>query len=95
MLDITKTKQEFYESQSKEQLIIFLNNQEYKEEILREKLFMLSGCRNFGGPDGMNGTCIECFHENRSLHDRCYYFSCALDDYRRKKLMEKKNELSQ
>lgn len=92
MLDLPKTKQEFYESQSKEQLIIFLNNQDYVEQTLRERLFLLSGCGDFGYSDGTNGACVDCLYENRALWDRCHCFTFAYHDYKQKKLKEKERE---
>jgi hypothetical protein len=85
MLDIPKTKQEFYESQSKEQLIIFCKNNDYLEETLRDRLFLLSGCGNFGYPDGTDGACVDCFYNNRELFRRCEYFAGAYHNYRKDK----------
>ena len=56
-------------------LIIRLNNTELENEILREKLYLLTGCRGYGSIDGMNGACIECYYEDKELNDRCMNFS--------------------
>ncbi len=57
-----------------EQLQIFLHNQEYITETLRNRLFKLTGCKDFGNLDGMNGACVECSVENKSLFDKCWNF---------------------
>lgn len=74
MLDLPKTKEEFYESQTKEQLIIFLLNGNYENELLREKLGMLTGCTRFGDCDGMNGSCVDCCYNNPTLNMQCSQF---------------------
>ena len=65
---------EFLDKQSREQLYIFLNNDEYIINSLRERLYKLTGCHDFGNVDGMNGTCIDCFYTNRPLFDKCWNF---------------------
>ena len=57
-----------------EQLQIFLRNQELITENLRNRLFKLTGCRDFGNLDGMNGACIECSYEDKELFNRCWNF---------------------
>lgn len=57
-----------------EQLQIFLHNQELITENLRNRLFKLTGCRDFGNLDGMNGACIECSYEDKELFNRCWDF---------------------
>lgn len=74
MRDLPKSEREFYESQSKEQLIIFLLNADYEKKLLHEKLALLTGCGCFGDCDGMNGSCIYCYEENKALHMRCLEF---------------------
>lgn len=74
MIDLPKTKKEFYESQSKEELIIFLLNQNRENELLREKLEMLTGCSGFGNCDGMDGSCVDCYYENPTLNMQCSQF---------------------
>ena len=95
MLDFPKTKQEYYETQSKDQLIIFLNNQDYTESTLRDKLFLLGGCHNFGGCDGTDGACVECYYNNQALFDRCSYFADAYIKYRKRLREGNSNEFSQ
>ena len=65
---------EFLEEQTKEQIIIFLHNTEFELENLRERMKKLTGCREFGALDGMNGTCIECFYDNKKLFEKCEAF---------------------
>jgi len=57
-----------------EQLQIFLHNQELITENLRDRLFKLTGCKDFGNIDGMNGACIECSYEDEELFNRCWKF---------------------
>ena len=65
---------EFLDQQSREQLYIFLNNDEYTIINLRNRLKKLTGCGDFGNLDGMNGACIECSIDNKELFDRCWNF---------------------
>lgn len=74
MIDLPKTEKEFYESQSKEQLIIFLLNGNRENKLLREKLGMLTGCPCFGDCDGMNGSCVDCYYDNPTLNMQCSQF---------------------
>lgn len=74
MFDLLKTKREFYESQSKEQLIIFLLNDDMKKELLMKKLQILTGCGSFGDCDGTNGSCVDCYYENPTLNMQCSKF---------------------
>ena len=74
MIDLQKSQREFYKSQSKEQLIIFLLNGEYEKKRLRKKLRMLTGCGCYGDSDGMNGSCIECYYDNPMLQMKCSQF---------------------
>ena len=68
------TNDEFLEEQTKEQIIIFLHNTEYELESLRKRMEKLTGCREFGAVDGMNGNCIECFYDNKKLFEKCEKF---------------------
>ena len=68
------TKDDFLNEQTKEQIIIFLHNTELQLENLRERMEKLTGCREFGNLDGMNGACVECFYEERELFDKCWNF---------------------
>ena len=67
-------KDEFYNSQTKEQLIIFLHNHEYQIESLRQRLERLTGCREFGNLDGMNGACVDCSYTTPELFEKCWNF---------------------
>ena len=57
-----------------EQLRIFLHNQDYIIESLRQRLWRLTGCKDFGNLDGMNGACIECFYDDKQLFEKCEQF---------------------
>lgn len=76
-----ESKQEFLARQSHEQLEIFVMNAEMCNDILRDRLFLLSGCRDFGGQDGTNGSCCDCFHNNRDMFERCCLFQGAAHTY--------------
>ena len=69
------TKDDFLNDQTKEQIIIFLHNTELQLESLRERMRKLTGCREFGTLDGMNGACVECFYNERELWDKCEKFT--------------------
>lgn len=75
MMELYKTKEEFYKAQTKEQLIIFLMNQELTNNRLENTLVELTGCCHFGEVDGTNGACVECFYENKELFNKCEQFS--------------------
>ena len=74
MLDVPKTEREFYESQDKEQLIIFLLNGKHENERLHKKLKMLTGCGCYGDCDGMDGSCVDCHYDNPQLQMECSQF---------------------
>ena len=65
---------DFLKEQTKEQLIIFFHNTELQLENLRDRMYKLTGCREFGALDGMNGNCIECFYNDRKLFEKCEQF---------------------
>lgn len=68
------TDDDFLKDQTKEQLIIFLHNTELQLENLRDRMYKLTGCREFGALDGMNGNCVECFYNDRKLFEKCEQF---------------------
>lgn len=68
------TKDDFLNEQTKEQIIIFLHNTESQLEHLRERMYKLTGCREFGNLDGMNGACVECSYNEKKLFDKCWNF---------------------
>ena len=68
------TDNEFLNEQTKEQIIIFLHNTEYELESLRKRMEKLTGCREFGALDNMNGNCIECFYDDRKRYEKCWNF---------------------
>ena len=57
-----------------EQLKIFLKNQDLIINSLSDRLYRLTGCGDFGNIDSTNGTCIECFYNNRELNNKCFDF---------------------
>ena len=83
MTNNSMTKEEWYAQQSKEQLIIFLKNNDYFIEELEHKLVLLTGCPFFGSCDGTNGACIDCSLENTVLFNRCLYFQSAFHEFRK------------
>jgi hypothetical protein len=70
VIEINNSKQEF----SRDDLVIRIRNYEYISDNLRDRLYKLTGCRNFGGCDGMDGSCHYCLEENRELFDKCWDF---------------------
>lgn len=78
MIKPYESKEDFLKSQTHEQLEIFIKNGDLIQDNLRERLFLLSGCGDFGGQDGMNGSCVECYYNNRDLHERCYLFQIVV-----------------
>ena len=79
------TNQDWLSKQSHSQLVIFVQNLEYKEERLRDKLFLLTGCRGFGDADGMDGGCVECSIERPETFERCMLFQDTFHKYRQNK----------
>ena len=69
------TDDDFLKEQTKEQLIIFLHNTELQLESLRDRMYKLTGCREFGALDGMNGNCVECFYNDKKLFEKCEQFT--------------------
>lgn len=82
MIESLKSRDEYLMGQSKEQLIIFIKNLELIESGLRDKLFLITGCRSFGGCDGTDGSCVECSENNSRQWERCYLFEIAYRRYR-------------
>ena len=80
-----ENKHDFLAKQSHEQLEIMVLNGEMVEDNLRDRLFLLTGCSNFGGQDGTDGACIDCYYNNRDLHERC----CLFQEISRKHFMSK------
>lgn len=88
------TNRDWLSQQSHEQLQIFVTNLEYQNELLRDKLSLLTGCRGFGNADGMDGSCVECFYTTPEHHKRCVLFQETFRKYREEKRAEKeKNEM--
>ena len=59
---------------SYEQLEIFYNNSKLCEKLLRERLFVIGGCYDFGGEDPMVGSCIDCYYNEPDLFEKCRAF---------------------
>lgn len=78
-------KENWYAQQSKEQLIIFLKNNDYIIQKLQDKVFLLTGCAGFGDSDGTNGSCVECLYNNPQTFERCNLFQSAFHQYRKEK----------
>ena len=53
----------------------FYHNQNLIIEDLHSKIERLSGCREFGSCDGMNGCCVDCSYDNEELWNKCAEFS--------------------
>ena len=87
MFDLPRSEREFYESQDKEQLIIFLLNGKRENERLHKKLKMLTGCDCYGDCDCMDGSCVDCHYDNPTLEMKCRQFQ---DEFY-KKLREELN----
>ena len=68
------TDDNFLKDQTKEQLIMFLHNTELQLEDLRDRMYKITGCREFGNLDGMNGVCVECSYNEEELFNRCWNF---------------------
>ena len=78
----------FLKDQTKEQLIIFLHNTELQLENLREQMQKITGCREFGNLDGMNGICVDCSYNEKELFDKCWTFKFS----KNKKIVEPPKE---
>ena len=78
-------KENWYARQSKEQLIIFLKNDDYIKQKLHDKLFLLTGCGSFGDSDGTNGSCVDCCYNNPQMFERCNLFQSVFHQYRKQK----------
>ena len=89
MKSLPKSPREFYASQNKQQLIVFLLNQDYRIQLFQEKLKMLTGCGSYGDCDGMDGSCIDCYYDNPVLHNTCREFQ---DEIFKKRNEEVENE---
>ena len=85
------TDREFLAEQSHETLEIMVRNTETLVESLEDRLFLLTGCRIFGGHDGMDGSCVDCLYKTPELHNRCCLFQMAAHVYLQQRLKEKTN----
>jgi len=68
------TDENFLKHQTKKQLIIYLHNTELELENLRNRMYKITGCRDFGNPDGTDGVCVECYYNKKELFDKCWDF---------------------
>lgn len=78
---ITMLSKEQLKDIPRSQLEVMVNNKDYVIDILRDRLFLITGCREFGGQDGTNGGCVECFYNTPDLHNRCCLFQMAMHSY--------------
>lgn len=53
---------------------IEIHNLRLINERLMEKLYLVTGCKEFGDLDGMEGTCVYCCELNPQLFYRCELF---------------------
>ena len=73
------------EDKTKDELINLVLNLTSTEDRLRDRLFLLTGCRCFGEQDGMDGSCVECSYEHDGQFKRCYIFRLAMEEYEQRK----------
>lgn len=73
------------EDYPKEQLLIFLHNQDLIIEDLHLKIELLTGCNGFGSGDGTNGSCADCYYNNQAQWMRCNAFADAWRKYQKEK----------
>ena len=79
---------EYYNSFPKEQLIIFLLNQDYEIKKLKLRLQFLSGCCKFGHPDGTDGSCVDCHYDNKEQFKKCEQFAKNYSEFIKDKNIE-------
>ena len=51
-----------------------IKNQDYIIKDLRERLYRLTGCLDFGGCDGTVGSCHYCLAEDPETFEKCWQF---------------------
>lgn len=78
-----QSREEYYSTQSKEQLIVYLLNSDDANKQLMSKLELLTGCSRFGEQDGTDGACVECFHNDNLLWNRCKLFREASNGFQK------------
>ena len=76
------TNNDYLQKQTKDQLIIFLHNEQLENHRLRLKLELLTGCKGFGDADGMDGSCVECSYNDPKQFERCHTFRDWLREYK-------------
>lgn len=59
---------------SREELENIIKNQDYTIKDLRERLYKLTGCLDFGGCDGTVGSCHYCLAEDPETFEKCWQF---------------------
>ena len=82
----------FLDEQPRETLITIIMNAQMREDMLRDRLYLLSGCRCFGEADGTNGVCVECSYNNPELHERCLLFHMSAHQYINQKYSKMRKE---
>lgn len=60
---------------SREELEQIIEYQHYTMQHLREQLYKLTGCYNFGSCDGMDGSCHYCSEQTPETFEKCWNFS--------------------
>lgn len=86
---------EYLRAVSRRQLETMVHNSVYQIEFLRDRLFKLTGCREFGAQDGTCGGCVECFYNTPEIHEKCYAFMIEMHEYTRKKYETEKADVHQ
>ena len=74
-----------------------IHNLKLENEMLKNKLWLLTGCSGFGDSDGMNGTCVDCSYDDEIMWRRCRLFQHSFHEfnswvYEKKKEIENKKE---
>lgn len=85
-----QSREDYYSTQSKGQLIIYLLNSDEVNRELMSKLELLTGCGKLGEQDGTDGACVECFHDNNLLWNRCKLFRQTFKDFQKWKEIRKR-----
>ena len=72
-------KREFLKTQSHEQLEDLVIKGDKIILELRHRLYLITGCGNFGNPDWLSGHCTNCRCENPNMCNRCKAFQSAVE----------------
>ncbi len=88
---LTRMKDGMSNKLSYKDLEIRLSNIQLENEMLRKKMFLLTGCERFGDIDGMDGSCVDCYYDNKELNNKCARFSFGYRICWKKYCEEKEN----